>query len=167
MRRLILSLLLLFPAGCVSDEPGRRPLPAQPASIQPTAVGVWATPPRDSDSNGFLDSVDITVYVSSDQFPAPVHVPGRFTFRLIGSDKSELAKWEYDEPATTAAMRRNAVGPGYFFRLNVKDVAKDEFEAQSTDLAAEFTPRAGSPVSAPQTGLRFGRVRPVVQPGRK
>ncbi len=167
MRRLSLSLLLLCVGGCVSDEPGRRPLPAQPASIQPTTVGVWATPPRDSDANGFLDSVDITVYVSSDQFPAPVHVPGRFTFRLIGADKSVLAQWELDEPATTAAMRRNAVGPGYFFRLNVKEVAKDEFEAQSTDLAAEFTPRTGSAVSAPLTGLRFGRVRPLVQPGRK
>jgi hypothetical protein len=147
-------------AGCVSDEPGRRRLPAQPPSIQPTAVGVWATPPRDTDANGFLDTVEVTVYVSSDQYPAPVHVPGRFTFRLIGTEKKELARWEFDEAATEAAMRRNTVGPGYYFRLSMLDVGTDEYEAQAADLAAEFTPRVGKSVSAPLTGLRFGRIRP-------
>jgi hypothetical protein len=145
-------------AACVSDEPHRQ-MPQQPATIQPTTLGVWATAPRDTDANGYLDSVDITVYVSSDVHPVPLQVPGSFNFRLIGRDKKDLAKWHLDEAAAQAALRRSRVGPGYFFTLNVKEVSTDEVEAQGAELAAEFIPRSGKPVQAPLTALRFGRIR--------
>jgi hypothetical protein len=160
MKPLALTLALLpFLSACVSDEPQHR-IPPQPASIEPTTLGVWATAPKDTDANGYLDTVDITVYVSSELHPVPLQVPGTFKFRMIGRDKKDLATWFIDEPKAQAAIRRTRVGPGYFFALNVKDVATDEFEAQGTELAAEFTPRTGKPVQAPLTGLRFGRIRP-------
>ncbi|HYE60489.1 MAG TPA: hypothetical protein VD997_00710 [Phycisphaerales bacterium] len=152
-----LALLTALPA---CDSGSKNRMPSQPANIQPSRVGVWATPPLDTDANGYVDTVEITVYVSADQHPVPLSVPGTFTFRLIGRDKKDLATWHIDEPAAQAAMRRSRVGPGYFFTLNVKDVATDEIDAQSAELAAEFTPRTGKPVQAPLTGLRFGRTRP-------
>jgi hypothetical protein len=159
-RSLTLTAIAALPVltGCVSDEP-RRSIPEQPQAIQPTTLGVWATAPKDTDANGYLDTVDITVYVSTDQHPVPIQVPGSFNFRLIGRDKKDLAKWRMDETQAQAALRRSRVGPGYFFALNINEVATDQVEAQSAELAAEFVPRAGKPVQAPLTGLRFGRIR--------
>src|SRR5262245_44655715 len=107
--------------GCVSDEPQKK-LGPQPANVQPSRLGVWATLPEDTDANGYLDTVDVTVYVSSDSYAAPIAVPGSFEFKLIGKSGKELAKWDIPEAKAAQAMRRMAVGPAYLFRLSVLDV---------------------------------------------
>ena len=145
--------------GCVSDEPQRKPMAAPPANVKATKLGVWATLPEDSDSNGYLDTVDLTVYVSSDTYAAPIAIPGSFEFHLVGKGGKDLAKWEIPEKTAVAALRRMPAGPAYVFRLNILDVGKDEFEAQAVDLSAEFIPNSGPPVRAPMTGLRFGKIR--------
>jgi hypothetical protein len=157
------GLALVFSAallgGCVSDEP-HRPIPPQPADIEPTRLGVWATLPEDTDANGYLDTVNITVYISSDSFAAPIAVPGSFEFRLLAKGGKELCKWTISEEKTAKALRRMPAGPAYFFRLSMLDVGSDKYDGQGVDLAAEFKPRTGSPVRAPLTALPFGKVRP-------
>lgn len=144
-------------AGCVSDEPHKRLAP-QPANVQPSRLGVWATLPEDTDANGYLDTVDVTVYVSSDAYAAPIAVPGSFEFKLIGKSGKELAKWDIPEARAAQAMRRMAVGPAYLFRLSMLEVGSDRVEAQPVNLAAEFRPKSGEAVRSPLTALQFGKV---------
>jgi hypothetical protein len=162
MNRLCLAsfLLSLLPlAGCVSDEP-RHSMPRQPTDVQPTRMGVWATLPEDTDANGFLDTVDVTVYISSDRYPAPIAVPGTFEFKLMGKENKELARWDIPQDKARASARKMPAGPAYFFRLSVLDAGSDKFDPQAVDLTAEFKPVTGAPVRAPLTALRFGRIRP-------
>lgn len=158
MRAMILVLAVAL-CGCVSDEPQKK-LGPQPANIQPTRLGVWATLPEDTNANGYLDTVDVTVYVSSDSYAAPIAVPGTFEFKLIGKSGKELAKWDISEAKAAQAARRMPVGPAYLFRLSMLDVASDQIEAQAVNLTAEFRPKNGEPVRAPLTALQFGKIRP-------
>jgi hypothetical protein len=157
-RPLILIAWAALLVGCVSDEPQKK-LGPQPANVQPSRLGVWATLPEDTDSNGYLDTVDVTVYVSSDAYAAPIAVPGSFEFKLIGKSGKDLAKWDIPEAKAAQAMRRMGVGPGYIFRLSVLEAGNDRVEAQAVNLAAEFRPKTGEPVHAPLTALQFGKIR--------
>ncbi len=156
---IVFTVPALLLAGCVSTDPQRKPIQVPPQTTAPTKVGVFATAPRDSNANGYVDSFDVVVYVTSDKFALPLAVPGAFEFRLIGKDKKELVRWNMDEIQTQAALRRMNAGPGYEFLLNVLEVGTDEFEPQAVELFAEFRPREGKPVQAPLTPFRFGRLR--------
>jgi hypothetical protein len=132
-------------------------MPTQPQGVVPSRAGVWAAAPIDTNGNGYLDTIDVTVYISSDSYPAPIAVPGSFEFRLIGKNGAELARWPIDETSAAAAVRNAPAGPAYIFRLNILDVGTDNVEAQAVDLSAEFRPKQGQPVHAPVTSLpRFG-----------
>jgi hypothetical protein len=156
--RLLILLAAVMLVGCVSDEPHKK-LGPQPANVQPSRLGVWATLPEDTDANGYLDTVDVTVYVSSDAYAAPVAVPGSFEFKLLGKGGKELATWDIPEARTAQSMRRMQVGPAYLFRLSMLEVGSDVLEAQPVNLAAEFRPKTGEPVRSPLTALQFGKIR--------
>jgi hypothetical protein len=145
---------------CVEENPKtHHALPAQPRDVQATKLGVWASLPEDTDANGYLDSVDITVYVSSDTFSATIAVPGSFEFKLLGKDGKEFAKWEISEAQAAKAAHRMPAGPGYFFHLSMLDVGTDQVDASEVNLSAEFRPKVGEPVKAPLTALQFGKSR--------
>ncbi len=149
-------------SACVEENPkaARHTLPAQPTDVRATKLGVWASRPEDTYENGYLDSVDITVYVSSDTFPAPIAVPGSFEFKLIGKGGKEFAKWQISEEQAARAAHKMPAGPGYFFHLSMLEVGTDQIDASDANLTAEFRPKVGDPVKAPLTALQFGKLRP-------
>jgi hypothetical protein len=160
MNRALLIVLLLVAAslaGCVEEGRGHK-LGAQPRDVEPTRLGVWATLPEDTDANGYLDTVDVTVYVSSDTYSAPIAVPGEFEFRLMGRGGKEFSRWIIPEEKVGKSARRMPAGPAYFFRLSMLEVGTDQVDAHDATLTAEFRPKLGSPVRAPKTALPFGKV---------
>jgi hypothetical protein len=165
MKRGCLTAAILSAAclgACVDDQPTkqRHSLPPQPKDVQATKLGVWAGLPEDTNANGYLDTIDITVYVSSDTFPATIAVPGSFEFKLLGKDGKEFAKWQITEEQAAKAAHKMPAGPGYYFHLSILDVANDQVDASDANLTAEFRPKVGEPVKAPMTGLQFGKSRP-------
>jgi hypothetical protein len=152
----LLLFLTLLVTGCVPEQ--QHKLRPQPADVQPSRLGVWATFPEDTDANGYLDTTVVTVYISSDTYPAPIAVPGSFVFRLMSKDGKELAKWDIPEDKAIKAARKMPAGPAYFFRLCLLDVGTDKIDAAAdAQLTAEFKPRSGEVVRAPLTKLQFGR----------
>jgi len=151
--------LVAAAAGCVSDEPERRAIRSQPTDIAPDTLWLGAKPFADSDSNGYLDTVDLTVYLFSDQYPeASLYVPGAFEFALVTKDAKELARWAFDSAAAREHAKRLAPGPCYLFSLSLLEKGSDEFDPQTANLTAAFIPQAGKPVKAHETGMRVGKV---------
>jgi hypothetical protein len=156
---LIATILLAASLAACVEEPRGHKIAAQPKDIQPTRLGVWATLPEDTDGNGYLDTVDVTVYLSSDSYAAPIAVPGEFEFHLVGKGGKEFAKWIIPEEKAIKCARRMPAGPAYFFRLSMLEVGTDQVDAHDASLTAEFRPKSGNPVRAPKTALPFGKVR--------
>lgn len=146
-------------SGCVTDEPRKADIPPQPDNARPTTVQVVAGNPRDTNGNGYIDSVGVTVFLWDEmRSPIPLALPGQFVFELKKTDGTDLGKWEFDETRTAAAMVRRSAGPAYIFDLSILGQASDKVDSQQVDLGATFRPKSGEVVrSAAGTGLRFGK----------
>lgn len=155
---LLAAFLASVLTACVSAEP-RRELPRQPSGLQPAALFLSAKLPDDADGNGFLDTMDATVYVFADRYKASIFVPGTFEFRLVAKDGKNLGTWKFDEKQTAAAAAAFPPGPGYLFRLSLLNGFTDRLDSQPAELLCTFTSREGLAVSARPTVLRMGRIR--------
>ena len=144
-------------AGCVSDEPARRAVAPQPAGVRPATLFLSADLPDDTDGNGYVDTVDVTIYVFGEGYEAaPIFVPGTFEFSLNHRGGPEMAGWTLTPDQAAGTLRRFAPGPGYRIRLSLLDLGlSDVMPAQEVDLAATFTAAAGE-ARANSTALRFG-----------
>lgn len=144
-------------SGCQS-QPKRGPKRPQPPSIQATQLLPSVKFFEDTDGNGFLDTVEVTLYVFSEQYPdASVYIPGAFEFKLTGREGRVLREWKMSEEQARAAVRRGPVGPGYIFRLSLLDGGSDKIEETSAELFASFVPPGSPPVKSVSTTVRIGR----------
>lgn len=149
--------LALFLAGCVADEPTRRPPPPQPEQIAPNAVQMFLNLPEDTNANGYADSVLVTVYLFADGYAPSVYVPGEFQFRLTDKEGKEAAQWSIPREVAEARVRKLPPGPGFIFTLSLLDRGSDQLTSNLLDLHCTFTPSGGAPVSSRPSTLRFGR----------
>jgi len=123
-------------------------------------VQLFAASPRDTNGNGYVDSVAITVFVFDQQRSVvPIAVPGSFTFRMTKPDGSVLAEWVLDEAETQKTLQPMPPGPGYLFDLSLLDKTKDTLDYQAVDLTGEFQPVGGKAVrSAGGAAIRLGKI---------
>jgi hypothetical protein len=144
--------------GCVSDEPDRPTLRPQPSDVQAESIFPAVELAKDTDVNGYLDTIDAIVYVWGDRYKqASIYLPGSFTITLTSKAGEPIAEWKFDEKQCSEAVRKLPPGPGYIFRLSLLDRGGDRIEAQSADLRIEFAPTKGRPIYAPATELRIGK----------
>ncbi len=155
----VAASLLGIPA-CVTTNPRARDVPPQPSDASPSAVQLFAASPRDTNGNGYVDSVAVTVFVFDQQRSVvPIAVPGSFTFRMTRPDGTVLAEWTFDEEQTHRVLQPMPPGPGYLFDLSLLGKSKDALEYQSVDLTGEFQVKGGKPVrSAGGAALRLGKI---------
>jgi len=162
---------LALPA-CVSDRPANKPEPRpQPAAIAVGKVWISSTPPQDTDINGYFDSVDLTIYLFGENYPASLLIPGAFTFELVAKLTNDakpaippapLAAWTIPADAAAANTGSSAVGPFYSFRLSLLDRGGDKLPDQTADLVVTFTPSASPTAGRPireTVAVRVGRLR--------
>lgn len=159
------ALLLALPlwAGCVTEGGGRqtRSLPAQPLSAEATTVQIYATPPRDTDANGYADTVSVTIFLWDEQrYPGPILISGTMKFEFRRPDGTVLAQWAMTREQVASAAQQFHPGPGYSFNLGLPGAGiPDKLDAQAVDLSVVFTPEKGKPVaSLGGTTLRLGRI---------
>lgn len=163
----LLPIILLAPAlvlaSCVTERkpnqaPERGP---QPAAIVVGKVWIAATPPQDTDVNGYYDTVDLTIYLFGLDYPASLLIPGEFSFSLTSKSspgEKPYATWDISKDAAAASTGSSAVGPFYSFRLSLLDRGGDKLADQTADIIAVFTPTNGAPVREVAT-VRIGKLR--------
>jgi len=168
--RSALCLCLIVAAGCDGLKTATRPTPPPRPSARPEPktvplrhaaaadrlVLMIGSKPRDTDGNGYPDSLDLTAMLFEGPGGDPVLVPGWFEFELQPVDESiqrPWRRWTMDE-ATTASAAGPALFnlPGYAFTLDLRDNGGERFESTSANVVAAFHPAAGgrSVVCAPE-----------------
>lgn len=153
----------LLAAGCVTEPSARhRDVPPPPADVHVTSVQTFASAPRDTNSNGYGDTVAVTIYLWDEQhYPLPIAIPGAFSFELKSTKGAVLAAWAFSQEETARVMQSMGPGPGYHFDLSLLAKGTDVLEAQEALLTVEFAPATGAPVRTPGgVALRVGRVSP-------
>lgn len=162
-RVVIVSMVGLLIAGCVTEDPRRRnsaPAVQAPAGSQPAVLQIFAGAARDTNGNNYVDTVTITAFLFDEQrYDLPIRVEGSFTFRLTRADGTVLAEWQFSPEDGDRALVRMPPGPGYRFDLSLLAKGGDKLEPQAVDLTGVFTPVKGTPVtSAGGATLRLGRI---------
>jgi len=137
-------------------------MPPPPSDARATSVQIFAAAPRDTNANGFGDTIAVTVYLWEEQrYPLPITVPGEMRFALKDSSGTVMSEWVFSAEDTEGASQMMAPGPGYRFDLSVLDKGGDVLEGGEALLSVEFRPASGRPVrSAGGVALRLGRVSP-------
>lgn len=157
----LMALVGLVLGGCVT-EGGRptRSFPRQPESVQATIIQAYATPPRDTNANGYADTVNVTVYLFDEKYPVPILLPGVMVFEFRKPDGSAVAQWSMTQEQVASAAKQLPPGPGYDFILSlVAASVSDRLEPQAVDLSVTFAPTWGNAVtSLGGTTLRLGRI---------
>ncbi len=107
-------------AGCVSDGPAHEQLVEQPVWVRPTHVVINAEQPEDRNSDGFDDTIFVTVYVFDMDFRAQsIRVECGYVFQLVDADGQVAMEWEVPKDTVVAAYRREAPGPMVRLRLSI------------------------------------------------
>jgi len=151
-----LSSLLL--PGCVAADKPATKLGPQPAVSKLSTMFMAAQTPRDSNSNGYLDTCLITVYIFPDNYPRSIQVEGTFELNLIGKGAKVLRTWSLQLPHPQVTSVNAGVGPGYFIKLSVlDDGGSDVMPTQSVDVVLKFIRKNGETVAAEPTSLLLGK----------
>ncbi len=146
-------------AGCVTEKENRPNVGPPPNKPIPTTMFMSAQPPRDTNSNGYLDSCVVTIYLFQNPYPRSVRAAGEFSFRMVGKGGTLIREWKLADPGPEIAEVMAGVGPGYVARLSLIDgKGSDALAAQSVDLYGAFTDAAGNTVQATPTAVLVGRI---------
>ncbi len=133
-------------SGCVTEgrppRPKPRDVPQQPAGITPDRVLPSSSPVlADTDRNGYVDTLTVTVYLFARGYDLPVSAPGSFEFEMSGQDGEVIETWILDERAVRAGEKRFMPGPGYQFDLKLLDSSGgDKMPAQRAEVRTRFVP---------------------------
>lgn len=148
------ALLAAAQSGCVTEGPPPKPKP-QPAPEQPAGL----TPDRilpmagqvmaDTDRNGYVDSLSLTVYLFARGYDPAISGDGSFEFELRGPDGEAIHTWVVDAAEARASIKSYPPGPAYQFDLNLLDRAGgDELARQRAELWSRFIPASGAPIES-------------------
>ncbi len=155
---LALALPLLALPACVTENPRHRDIPAPPQAARPSrlvlSVGRFL---EDSDSNGYGDLMTVSVYLFDERYPhAPVTTPGSIEFVLRSPAGKDLRTWTFSDTQTRAALTNLPAGPGYTFRLSLRDHGSDQLPGMTAELFAIFKAPAGENVQS-NVPVRVGK----------
>lgn len=163
-----LALLLVLPlASCVTEgakQQSRKQF-SQPDNIKPNKMLVAPDYWRDTNANGYLDTINVTVYLfdTASSYPLGLALPGTFTFTLNKHNGPAVATWTFTQDQAAAAIRRAPGGATYLFELSIlKAGASDVMPAAVLDLSAEFTGTDG--VKVPSDGASSYRFEGISAP---
>lgn len=131
---LVFAALVL--AGCVAGEerttvtagagsgPTKptRPAPARPAGLLPERMVVSTAGVRDTDGNGYPDTVLVIAYLFGDssKYELPIQHPGEFAFRITSREGERIGQWNFTAEQSAESAQQFFPGPGYAFGLRLR-----------------------------------------------
>ncbi|MBS0196735.1 MAG: hypothetical protein JSR77_08255 [Planctomycetes bacterium] len=144
-------------AGCVADQTEKKAVGPQPKDSKPGVMWMAINPPKDTNGNGYVDSLVATVYLFADNgYVRSISVPGTYHFKMVGKGGKVLRDWKIEFPGPKAASIKTGVGNGQLIALSLlDDSVGDIYSYQSVDLFGEFTAKDGTTTvqSAPNAVL--------------
>lgn len=156
---IVAACLPALPAGCVTEKPRTHGPQTQPSRVTPTVMQTFIAQPRDTNANGYWDTIPITVYLfTEEQYSLSLAVPGRFDFKLSSRDNKPVAEWSIDEAAARESLRRMTPGPAYVLQLNLLEHGSDKLENTVYLLRGSFTPKGGLTLEAQASPIMLGRL---------
>lgn len=107
-------------AGCVSDEKSQQKLPEQPKWARPTHLVINAEQPEDRNSDGYDDTIFVTVYVfDMDLRGQSIKVDCSYIFQLVDRDGKAGMEWEVPREVVNSAYRSEQPGPMVRLKLAI------------------------------------------------
>ncbi len=107
-------------AGCVSDEKSQQKLPEQPKWARPTHLVINAEQPEDRNSDGYDDTIFVTVYVfDMDLRGQSIKVDCSYVFQLVDRDGKAGMEWEVPREVVNSAYRSEQPGPMVRLKLAI------------------------------------------------
>jgi len=155
------AALMLAASGCITEPSAHhKDVPPPPSDARATSVQIFASAPRDTNANGFGDTMAVTVYLFDEQrYPLPIAVPGALRFDLRTAKGEPISAWTFLADDVGRSLQAMAPGPGCRFELSLLERGTDIIDNQEAVLTAEFTPTTGRPVrSAGGVAMRVGKV---------
>ncbi len=147
-RRMVLILggATMLLAGCVADQGEKKTVGPQPKDSKPGVMWMAINPPKDTNGNGYVDSLVATVYLFADNgYVRSISVPGTYHFKMVGKGGKVLRDWKIEFPGPKAASIKTGVGNGQLIALSLlDDSVGDIYSYQSVDLFGEFTAKDGA-----------------------
>jgi len=144
--------------GCVADNSEKPKVGPPPTHPQPSQMFMAAQAFRDTNSNGYLDSGLLTVYIFQTGYARSVQIPGEFTLKMVGKGGTAIREWKLAAPGPNVRKVVAGVGPGYVIALSLlEDQGTDVLPGQSADILAMFTDAEGRSIQAEQTTVLVGK----------
>lgn len=140
-----LTSSVFFLGGCVTENPRQREVAAPPPSARPNRLVLSAGQfMEDSDANGYVDAMTVSVYLFDERYQqAPISCDGVIEFVLRSPTGKEIRTWTFTEAQTKSARTRLPAGPGYTFRLSLRDNGTDQMPSMMAELSATFKATSG------------------------
>lgn len=114
----VLSAFMVF--GCVSDDASQQKLEEQPKWARPTHLVINAEQPEDRNSDGYDDTLFVTVYVfDMDLRAQSIRVDCSYIFQLVDRDGKAGMEWEVPREVVNSAYRREQPGPMVRLKLSI------------------------------------------------
>ncbi|MCC6425781.1 MAG: hypothetical protein IT435_03065 [Phycisphaerales bacterium] len=119
-RALICIAACALLGACVSDDKKIAPLTDQPQWVRPTNVILNVEQPEDRNSDGYDDTIFVTIYVFDADFRAQsIKIDCSYDFSLVDSNGAPAMEWQVPREVVNAAYRREAPGPMVRLRLSI------------------------------------------------
>jgi hypothetical protein len=101
----------------------RRSAPRRPAGLVPERMVLSTAGTRDTDANGYPDTILVIAYLFGDasKYELPIRHPGEFAFRVTTQEGDWVGQWNFDERQTADSAQDFFPGPGYAFGLRLRE----------------------------------------------
>lgn len=164
MLAFIEGIAALCALGCVPDRQD-NPLMGVTPPQDPTARRIVLSTdlPRDTDGNGYPDSIATKTYFFEGEsgYPLAIPVRGSMRFDLVNHQGKIISTWSFDPTEIEGRAVREAAGICYHLDLSLLDPGKtDRVDAETVDVRAYFTPtKPEKPKVTGVVSMHFGRTR--------
>ncbi|MCE7973009.1 MAG: hypothetical protein DYG92_01600 [Leptolyngbya sp. PLA1] len=152
---LVLALSLI---GCAGPQKP-RPAPA-PAGTQPTDLLPFVGFMEDSDSNGYRDTMVLTLLMfARNHAETSIYAEGTLDLKLVAKNGKVIREWKVPPDVVAGLAKKMPAGPTYFIRLSLlDDPAGDKTDENLADLQIAFSQGDGPPIRTTATGITVGRI---------
>lgn len=135
--------------GCETSPNRIKPLAVQPDWVRPTSIVLNVEQPEDRNSDGYDDTIFVTVYVFDADFRAQsIRVEGGYLFALVDADGMVAMDWDVPPEVVRDGYRIDAPGPMLRLRLTIPQDRAEELGGYPFTLLARLITKDGESVES-------------------
>ncbi len=156
-----LALLVLAPMWGCTSSPEQRSARLGNTHQQHAVyrVALFAAAFEDTNSNGYLDSLPVTImlFAGTAENPDPVQSRGKILFYIADPDGKVIRSWDINRDLQKAALRIYQGLPSYQFTLSLLETGGDRLNVSNVQFWVDYQPDSGLPVASKPMVLKAGK----------